>query len=357
MKIALLAPANSPHVVKWANMFQKRMNSVTVFSLPEDKPEDLLFDAGISVNYLDVKAADEGLRINAKNLRQMIAAGKYDVVNAFGANTYGVLAMNAKQKYLLTITGLDMYAAEDVDKAVCAKVIKKACAVCCPTNAAMQKAMALIKNKPKEYFVVAPGIDLYKFDKKDGMREEGVVTFGCIKALEEVNGIDVLLDAYKEMKGQTEAKTKLIIIGEGSRENELRHQAAKLGIESEVEFKGYILNDNLPDEINRMNALINPSRYEMLGVSTLEGMACGVPTIATDTDGSSEVILNGVTGYTVKNGNLSALVARMKEFAEYPQNAAKMGTKTRGDIEDYFEINACTDKYLKALGYVTTAKR
>ena len=99
---------------------------------------------------------------------------------------------------------------------------------------------------------------------------------------------------------------------EGSKENELRHQAAKLGIESEVEFKGYVPNDKLPDEINRMNALVNPSRYEMLGVSTLEGMACGVPTIATDTDGSSEIILNGVTGYTVKNGNLSALVYRLK---------------------------------------------
>lgn len=353
MKIALLAPAVSPHAVKWANMFQKRGNSVTVFSLPEDKPDDLLYDAGISVNYLDVKAADDGLRANAKNLKHMISAGDFDVVNAFGANTYGVLAMNAKQKYLLTITGLDMYAAEGADKAICSKVIKKAAAVCCPTNAAMQKAMALIKNKPKEYFVVTPGIDLYKFDIKEGMREEGVVTFGCIKALEELSGIDVLLDAYKEMKGQTEAKTRLIIIGEGSKENELRHQAAKLGIESEVEFKGYVPNDKLPDEINRMNALVNPSRYEMLGVSTLEGMACGVPTIATDTDGSSEIILNGVTGYTVKNGNLSALVYRLKEFAEYPQNAAKMGTKTRGDIEDYYEINACTEKYMKALEFAS----
>ena len=103
MKIALLAPADSPHAVKWANMFQKRGNSVTVFSLPEDKPDDLLYDAGISVNYLEVKAADDGLKANAKNLKRLISAGDFDVVNAFGANTYGVLAMNAKQKYLLIL--------------------------------------------------------------------------------------------------------------------------------------------------------------------------------------------------------------------------------------------------------------
>ena len=47
---------------------------------------------------------------------------------------------------------------------------------------------------------------------------------------------------------------------------------------------------------------------------------------------SGKIILNGVTGYTVKLGNLSALTARMKEFAEYPQNAEKMSRITRDDI-------------------------
>ena len=354
MKIALLASAKSPHTVKWANMFQKRGNTVTVFSLPEDKPETLEFDPGISINYLSVKAED-GIKKNAKELKAILSAGSYDVVNAIGADTYGFLAVYAKHKFLLTMSGYDLIDAEGAAKGIVLKAIKASAAVCCPSAVAMQRVQGLLKKKKKEITVAFPGINLAQFDIAEGTKEEGVVTFGCIKPLEELSGISEMLDAYKEMKGKTEAKTKLVIIGEGSLENQLKQKAAQLGIEFEVEFKGAVPHKDMPAEINKMNVLLNCAKKEIFGVPTIEAMACGVPTIATDTEGSSEIILNGVTGYTCKIGKTSAFAYRMQEFANYPQNAAKMGSKTRGDVEDYFEINAQTDKYIKALEFVKNA--
>ena len=128
-----------------------------------------------------------------------------------------------------------------------------------------------------------------------------------------------------------------------------------MNLQEEIEFKGQLPHDQIPDEINKMTALLNTSRKEIFGVSTVEAMACGVPTIATDTEGSSEIILNGVTGYTVKIGKADAFAYRMKEFADYPQNAAKMGSKTRQDVEELYEINACAEKYEKALEYASKA--
>ena len=108
----------------------------------------------------------------------------------------------------------------------------------------------------------------------------------------------------------------------------------------------------MPEEIRKLDVLVNASRDEAFGVSTVEAMACGVPVIATDTEGSSEIILNGVTGFTVKVGNVGAIAARLLEFAKDRELAQKMGAKARGDVEDLYEINKCTDKFIKALEFL-----
>ena len=355
MKIALVAAANSPHTVKWANILEKKGNTISVFSFPEHKPEKLEFNPGVSIQYLGVSIADGGVKKNAKELKSLLAAGNFDVVNALEAHTYGFLTAQTKcGKLLLTVTGPDLYAAESEAKRPVLKAIKAAAAVCSPSAVGMQRVSALFK-KEKQVFVAPPGVDLYAFDKKDVEKEEGVCVFGCIKALEAYSDIDTLIDAYCAMKLKTQAKTKLVIIGSGSLEGRLKQKCADLNLQEEIEFKGQLPHDQIPDEINKMTALLNTSRKEIFGVSTVEAMACGVPTIATDTEGSSEIILNGVTGYTVKIGKADAFAYRMKEFADYPQNAAKMGSKTRQDVEELYEINACAEKYEKALEYASKA--
>ena len=75
MKIALVAAANSPHTVKWANILEKKGNTISVFSFPEHKPEKLEFNPGVSIQYLGVSIADGGVKKNTDKMRKTVAYG------------------------------------------------------------------------------------------------------------------------------------------------------------------------------------------------------------------------------------------------------------------------------------------
>jgi glycosyltransferase involved in cell wall biosynthesis len=352
MKVAIIAAASSPHTVKWANVLAKRGDRVTVFSLPEDKAQDSEFLPEISVNYLGLSAVKGGIKKNAPELKRLLLAGEFDAANAIGALDYGFMTMRAVKKFLLTILGPDITAAVDGgQKGSMKKVLNAAFAVMCPSAVCMQKVRGVFK-KGKEIFVVPPGVDIYEFDKKDVQKDPDVFTFGCIKELEYSSGIDFLIEAYVKMREKFAGATQLVIFGKGSMEAALKKQCADAGIADQVHFMGTVPNAKIPEEINKMDVVLNTSRSEVFGVSTIEAMACKVPVIATDTEGSSEIILNGVTGFTVKVGKTDAIAARMLECAENKELIGKMGAKARGDVEDLYEINKCAEKYAKTLAFV-----
>lgn len=352
MKVAIIAAVSSPHTVKWANALAQRGNRVTVFSLPEDKAENPGFASEVSINYLGMSQVKGGVKKNAPELKRMISAGGFEAVCALGALDYGMMTMRAARRFAVGILGPDITSASDgTQKGPMKKVLGAAGAVICPSAVAMQKVRAIFKRE-KEIFVVPPGVNIYEFDKKSVEKEEGVFTIGCIKALEYASGIDWLIEAFVQFKGSYEGRAQVRLYGKGSMEAALKKQCADAGVSDDVHFMGSVPNDRIPEEINKMDVLVNASRSEIFGVSTVEAMACKVPVIATDTEGSSEILLNGVTGFTVKVGNVGAIAARLKELAEDRELIEKMGTKARGDVEDLYEINKCTDKFIKALEFI-----
>ncbi len=352
MKVAIVAAACSPHTVKWANALAKRGERVTVFSLPEDKAQDAGFLPEVSVNLLGIPQAAGGIKKNGAELKKLLHAGGFDAVNAIGALDYGLMAIGAGKNVLVTILGPDITSVlAGGPKGVLKKVIKTAAAIVCPSAVCMQKVRCFYK-KPKEVFVAAPGVDIYAFDAKEGAKDADLFTFGCIKCLEYSSGIDVLIESYAKVKAKYTGKTQLKIFGRGSMEAALKKQVADAGLSDEVHFMGHVPHAQMPEEINKMDVVLNTSRSEVFGVSTVEAMACKVPVIATDTEGSSEIILNGVTGLTVKIGNTEAIAGRMLECLEDRELISKMGAKARGDVVDLYEINGCTEKYIKALGFV-----
>jgi glycosyltransferase involved in cell wall biosynthesis len=352
MKVAIIAAAASPHTMKWANALAERENRVTVFSLPENKAEHTEFASEVSINYLGVPQAGGGVKKNASELKRMLSAGDFDAVLAIGALDYGVMAARAARRFAVIILGPDIVSAtEGAQKGPIKKVLGAAGAIICPSAAAMQQVRSVYK-KDKEIFIVPPGVNIYDFDKKEVEKEEGVFTIGCLKTLENASGIDFLIEAYAKFKESYEGKSQVKIYGQGSMEAALKKQCADAGLISDVHFMGVVPHSRIPEEINKMDVLVNASRNEIFGVSTVEAMACKVPVIATDTGGSSEIILNGVTGFTVKVGNTGAIAERLLEFAENSDLKDNMGEKARGDAEELYEINKCVEKFIKALAAV-----
>lgn len=77
----------------------------------------------------------------------------------------------------------------------------------------------------------------------------------------------------------------------------LRRMAAPFG--QRVRFLGRLPDGALAEEMRAAHVLVAPSTYEGFGIVYLEGMACGLPGIATSAGAAEEIVENGVSGFIV----------------------------------------------------------
>lgn len=89
-----------------------------------------------------------------------------------------------------------------------------------------------------------------------------------------------LIDVLACIK-KTNPNTKLLILGEGQLEKDLRGRAASKGVADDVIFPGSV--PNVADYLQAMDVFLFPSLFEGLGISLIEAQAMGLPSFASDT--------------------------------------------------------------------------
>ena len=117
-------------------------------------------------------------------------------------------------------------------------------------------------------------------------------------------------DAARGLAGRParRARTRtLLVVGEGSRHDELERQAAALRIAHRVVFTGR--RDDVPAVTAALDVAVLPSYREAQGLSILEAMALSRPVVASRVGGIPEVIEDGVSGLLVPPHDAAALAA------------------------------------------------
>jgi len=117
------------------------------------------------------------------------------------------------------------------------------------------------------------------------------------------NGLDDLIKSMNFLLFKSGIKAKLIILGTGPDEEELKNLAKKLGIADHVLFLGYMEHSQLPKYVEMSDIFIRPSLSEGLGNSFLEAMVLGTPIIGTEVGGIPDFLKDGETGVFCKVRN------------------------------------------------------
>jgi len=118
-------------------------------------------------------------------------------------------------------------------------------------------------------------------------------------------GIRVLLPALAEATSSGYRPT-LAIIGDGEGQSTLREDAARYGLETQIEFLGRLTPEETGQELLRATILVIPSvGWEGFGIVALEGLAAGCHVIASDIGGLPEAV--GNVGTLVRPGDANAL--------------------------------------------------
>lgn len=125
-------------------------------------------------------------------------------------------------------------------------------------------------------------------------------------------GIDVLLEAISLI---ADSSIRLNLVGTSENEVTYREKVRALGIETQVRFWGKVDNIDILRVYNETDVYCLPSIWpENQPVSITEAMACGLPVIATNLGGVSELVLDGVTGFLFPVNDSKMLAAKIMQL-------------------------------------------
>lgn len=120
-------------------------------------------------------------------------------------------------------------------------------------------------------------------------------------------GVDVTIRALPEI-AKAFPNVKYVVIGRGDDQPRLAQLADDLGVAGRVVFAGFVPDEDLIDHYRLADVYVMPSK-EGFGIVYLEAMACGIPIIAGDDDGSADPLQDGRVGWQVPHRDPEAVAA------------------------------------------------
>ncbi len=98
-----------------------------------------------------------------------------------------------------------------------------------------------------------------------------------------------------------------------------------MALESRVEWAGAVPYRDLPGKYAEASVLVNPSLSESFGMTVVEGMASGLPVIATRVGGQEELVDDGITGLLIESEDPAQLADAIRQVRRDPERARLMG--------------------------------
>ncbi len=147
-----------------------------------------------------------------------------------------------------------------------------------------------------------------------------ILAVSRLSASDRYKGIDHLIEAMPAVL-KAAPGTKLRIVGRGDDIHRLQNLVRDHGVDTAVEFAGYVDDRQLRHELARCTIFALPSQKEGFGLVYLEAMAYGKPCIAAQAGGAPEVI-TADSGRLVPYGDVPALSAACAQALSTPWDPA-----------------------------------
>ena len=210
----------------------------------------------------------------------------------------------------------------------------------------------VLRGIPREHIrVIYNGVDTAYLTPDYSLRSADPL-FAYIGRLKRYKGVDLVIRAFAQL---ADSRVTLEIAGIGDYRPALESLTRELGVESRVQFRGFIPEESKLALLRRAWATVLASPKEGWGISNMEAASCGTPVIASDSPGIRESVVNGETGFLVAHGDVAAMVGAMRKLAESPSLVRGMGEAGRRFAEE-FSWDRSADNTIAHLEEVVAAK-
>ncbi|MDQ3492873.1 MAG: glycosyltransferase [Chloroflexota bacterium] len=189
---------------------------------------------------------------------------------------------------------------------------------------------------------------------------DGVPVIGSVANINPQKGIAMLIEAFGRLRREI-PEACLVLVGaeyatHRAYSRELRRRLGELGLDEgeAVRFMG--AQSDIERQLQGFDlfALASVPRSEGIPTVLLEAMSCGLPVVATDVGGVTEVVEDGVTGYVVASLAAEAFGDAAAKILSDAERSDEMGLAGRERAVERFSVERCADihagAYERALG-------
>lgn len=127
----------------------------------------------------------------------------------------------------------------------------------------------------------------------------------------------------------------LLMIGDGPEQNNLKRLAVELGISKRVNFKGFLSQEEKYQTLAASNLFVLSSLHEGFGVVYLEAMYCGLPVIAADIGGQTDLLEQAKTGFMVPIGDVEQMSEALNTVLSNDGLAEEMSAHNKQHILNF----------------------
>jgi glycosyltransferase involved in cell wall biosynthesis len=193
--------------------------------------------------------------------------------------------------------------------------------------------------------VFKTGLDTSAVQSKYGIAKDRPVLL-YVGRLDGEKRLDIIIAAFAQ--AHQEIPLQLVLCGFGKSMDQLKAQAAKLGVQDDVVFTGYIDEEDKPAIYNAGSIFIISSPAELQSIVTLEAMACGLPVLAVDIAALKELCHDGKNGYLFPLDDIPAVAGHILRLASNASLAQKMGKESTKIIQQLHTNNVMVESYEEA---------
>ena len=214
---------------------------------------------------------------------------------------------------------------------------------------------------PNVVAIIPHGIDLDRFQPSKNQREDwaktgmpgeyGIISVGRVRP---EKGTDLFVEAMIEALPKLPEATAIIAGATKSKDfsfrKKIEERIKQSGLEDRIKFLGEIPSHKLPELLKGCRALIALPRYEGFGLTPLEGMACGLPLIASKTGYFEEFVsisdeekacgkIVSIEDYQTASEEIVKLLSNKALFNKYSMNAIIISKEKYSVLKEANSIN------------------
>jgi glycosyltransferase involved in cell wall biosynthesis len=201
--------------------------------------------------------------------------------------------------------------------------------------------------------VIPNAIELSVFTPPRKRETTGPVKLLFVGRLNAFKNVESLLESINRLNEMGVDNFELQLIGEGERRANLERLTVEKGLTRQVRFLGWLGRELLVERYRQADLFVTATTWEGMPNTVLEGMACGLPVVATRAAGLDQLVKEGINGYLVDINDSASLADRLASLIDNPHERTRMGKESRKIAEQEFAWEYIAEQYVQIYRRIT----